>query len=254
MAQKLEAASPSETVLSSEWLGLSPHLIASFYQVIKDSQGVWQPASGPTVKAPLTEASMEVALSWQSPFEDAGADKGMPTISAMLQSGQIQPYLNVMGLGDGKIASTAKEFEGRTGITRLNSTQVFSGMPPVKIQVTALFRAWLDPMREVEAPMNQLMEWALPEELSGDGAIVSILKATKDQSSAIAALLPSKAPVMVAMRYKGRTFSPLVIELMPYPLGSPVDSSGHFTELSIPMTLCTLTAFDRKDWAASRQL
>ena len=260
MAQKLEAASPSSTVLSSEWGGssdkpaLSKHLIASFYQVTKDSQGAWQPASGPTVKAPLIEANMEVALSWQSPFEDAGADKGMPTISAMLQSGQIQPYLNALGLGGGKIASTAKEFEGRTGITKLNSTQVFSGMPPVKIQVTALFRAWLDPAKEVEAPVNQLMEWALPEELSADGAIVSIIKATKDQSSAIAALLPSAAPVMVAMQYKGRIYSPLVIESIGYPLNSPIDASGRFTELSIPMTLCTLTAFDRKDWSSSRQI
>ena len=248
-------AENQEQVLSSEWLGLSPHLIASFYRVVKDGQGIWRPADDLiTIKAPLTEAGMEVALSWNSPFEDAGADKGMPTISAMLQSGQIQPYLNALGVGGGKIANTAKEFEGRTGITKLNSTQVFAGMPPVKIQVTALFRAWLDPAKEVEAPVNQLMAWALPEELSVDGAIVSIIKATKDQSSAIAALLPSAAPVMVAMLYKGRTYSPLVIESITYPLNSPIDASGRFTELSIPMTLCTLTAFDRKDWSASRQI
>ena len=248
-------AENQEQVLSSEWLGLSRHLIAKFWRVVKDNQGVWKPADDLVeVKAPLTESNMEVSLSWHSPFEDAGSDKGLPTISAMLQSGQIQPYLNAVGMGNGKISNTAKEFEGRTGITKLNSTQVFAGMPPVKIQVTALFRAWLDPAKEVEAPVNQLMEWALPEELSADGAIVSIIKAVKDQSSAIAALLPSAAPVMVAMQYKGRTYSPLVIESIGYPLNSPVDSSGHFTELSIPMTLCTLTAFDRKDWSSARQL
>lgn len=241
--------------LSSEWMGLSRHLIAKFWRVVKDDQGVWKPADDLVeVRAPLTDANMEIALSWHSPFEDAGPDKGMPTISAMLQSGQIQPYLNALGVGDGKIANTAKEFEGRTGITKLNSTQVFAGMPPVKIQVTALFRAWLDPAKEVEEPVNQLMAWALPEELSADGVIVSIVKATKDKSSAIAALLPSAAPVMVAMLYKGRTYSPLVIESIGYPLNSPIDASGRFTELSIPMTLCTLTAFDRKDWSASRQI
>lgn len=250
MAQRFE-----KQPLSSEWMGLSRHLIASFYRVEKDDQGIWKPSADLVeVKAPLTEASMEIALNWQSPFEDTGADKGVPTISAMLQSGQIQPYLNALGVGDGKIANTAKEFQGRTGITKLNSTQVFSGMPPVKIQVTALFRAWLDPVKEVEAPTSQLMEWLLPEELSADGAIVSLLKATKDQSSAISALLPSMAPVMVAMQYKGRLYSPLVIESIAYPLNSPVDANGHYTELLIPMTLCTLTAFDRKDWANSRQL
>ena len=47
-----------------------------------------------------------------------------------------------------------KQFEGRTGITKLNSTQVFTGMPPVKIQVTALLRAWRDSASEVEAPLR----------------------------------------------------------------------------------------------------
>ena len=65
------------------------------------------------------------------------------------------------------------QFEGRTGITKLNSTQVFNGMPPVKIQVTALFRAWRDSMKEVEAPFNKLMEWALPIELSKDGSVLA---------------------------------------------------------------------------------
>lgn len=260
MAQRLENPSSSSTVLSSDWGGspgnpsLSRHLIASFYQVTKDSQGAWQPASGPTVKAPLTEASMEIALNWKSPFEDTGADSGMPTVAAMLQSGAIQPFLNMTGAGDGKAASMAKAFEGRTGITKMNSTQVFSGMPPVKIQVTALFRAWLDTEKEVEGPTSQLMAWALPQELAADGAILSFIKAIKDQSSVTAALMPSIAPVMVAMEYKGRTYSPLVIESIGYPLNSPVDAFGRYTELLIPMTLCTLTAFDRKDWVNSRQL
>lgn len=204
---------------------------------------------------------MQIALSWSSPFEDAGVDKIRPTITSMLQTGMIQPYLKNTGLDGGKISGFFSEFEGRTGITKLNSTQVFAGMPPVRIEVTALFRAWLDPVKEVEAPVNQLMEWALPEELAADGAIPSIINGIKlayndgpDRSAAIAALLPSTAPVMVAMQYKGRTFSPLVVENIVYPLSSPIDQNGNFTEISLPMTLCTLTAFDRKDWSSARQL
>jgi hypothetical protein len=36
----------------------------------------------------------------------------------------------------------------------------------MKIQVNALFRAWDDPAREVEAPVEKLIQWALPVELS----------------------------------------------------------------------------------------
>jgi hypothetical protein len=54
------------------------------------------------------------------------------------------------------------------------------------------------------------------------------------------------------MQYKGRTFSPLVIESIGMPLSSPVDASGRFVELAVPLTLCTLTALDRQDWSDTR--
>lgn len=241
--------------LSSKWDGLSPHLIASFYEVKKSDDGrSWTPVSdGVTVKAPLTESNMDVALSWQSPFENSGADNGIPAIAAMLQSGALQPYLKMAGIGDGKVGAFVKSFEGRTGITKLNSTQVFTGMPPVKIQVTALFRAWEKPDEEVEEPFSQLMAWALPKYLAPEGAILSLANAVRDGVSSVEASFPSQVPTIIAMKYKGRIFSPLVIESIGVPMNSPIDSSGRYTELSIPMTLCTLTAFDRNDWASSRQ-
>lgn len=253
MPQKFETSDSGSKVLGSEWMGLSDKLVASFYQVKKDSQGDWQAVSGSVVKAPLTESNMEIQLSWQSPFENAGADKGMPTISAMLQSGALQPFLS----DGGKSSDFVGKFEGRTGITKLNSIQVFTGMPPVKIQVTALFRAWLSPQKEVEDPAAQLMAWALPESLAKDGAIMSAIDASKKALSgdkaisdaAAEAFMPSKAPICIAMNYKGRTYSPLVIESIGMPINSPIDATGRFTELSIPMTLCTLAAFDRADWA-----
>ena len=60
--------------LSSLWDGLSPHLIASIYEVVKtgdDSWGRTAQSDAATVLAPLTEASMEMVLNWQSPFEQA---------------------------------------------------------------------------------------------------------------------------------------------------------------------------------------
>lgn len=244
--------------LTSRWDGLSDHLIATFYEVEKTDNGKsWRKVEGfGVVKAPLTEASMEVVLGWQSPFEGAGADKGMPAISAMLQSGALQPYVNP----NGKAGAVLSKFEGRTGITKLNSTQVFAGMQPIKIQVTALFRAWLKPFEEVEEPFAQLMDWALPVELAPDGAVMSFFTAAKGfvtgtplSEAAVNALLPSTAPTCIAMKYKGRTYSPLVIESIGFPMNSNVDSNGQYVELLVPMTLCSLTAIDRQDWSNSRR-
>ena len=60
--------------------------------------------------------------------------------------------------------------------------------------------------------------------------------------------MPSKSPNKISFRYKNRTFAPMVIESIGMPLQSPIDSSGNFVELLVPMTLCSLTALDRDDW------
>lgn len=251
-----------QSVLSSEWTGLSPFLLATFYEVRKQQDGKWGYTSEcdqQVVKAPLTEASMEIALNWQSPFEQAGAESKAPALMAMLQSGALQPLINAITNKQAAAGAQKKandflsRFEGRTGITKLNSTQVFTGMPPVKIQVTALFRAWKDPTTEVEEPVDKLMAWALPVKLSDDGSILArAVETAKGDMAAIDAVMPSSTPIKIAMQYKGRTFSPLVIESIAMPLGSPINRTGKFVELAVPMTLCTLTALDRDDWTGSR--
>lgn len=251
-------------VYTSHWDGLSPHLLATFYEVARNEDGIWEMTSDtPLVKAPLTESNLEMTLNWQSPFENAGPESKAPTLLAMLQSRALQPLVDAAfggGQKDGGAvdASAAqrksneflRQFEGRTGITKLNSTQVFTGMPPVKITATALFRAWINAKTEVEDPVEQLVRWSLPQQLSADGSVLArAVQAAKGEMDYIDALLPSKAPVQVAMHYKGKTYSPLVIETIGKPIGSPVDASGRYTELLVPMTLSTLTAIDGVDWA-----
>lgn len=248
-------------VLSSRWDGLSDKLIASFYPVQKSQDGKsWIPVpdSKTTVKAPLTESSMDVSLNWQSPFENSGPESKAPALLAMLQSGALQPVVDAVtggkkgdGGGDAQKKSNEflKQFEGRTGITKLNSTQVFTGMPPVKIQVTALFRAWRDPREEVMVPFTRLMRWALPDELSADGSILArAVQTAKGEMGYLDALLPSRAPTVIAMKYKTRTYSPLVIESISHQMSGPTDKDGYYTELQVNMTLCTLTAIDQGDW------
>jgi hypothetical protein len=263
-----QPATLNESALTSLWDGLSPHLIASFYEVAKTGNDTWGRIEGQTdpvaVMAPLTDANMEMTLNWQSPFESSGPESRAPALMAMLQSGQLQPFVDAInpfhGKTQGDVGREAQDrsdrfltqFEGRTGITKLNSTQVFNGMPPVKITVTALLRAWRDTASEVEALFNKLMSWALPVELSKDGTMLARLaKMTKGEMSFVEAMLPSRSPTVIAMRYKNRLFSPLVIESIGMPLNSPVDRNGRFVQLAVPMTLCTLTAIDRKDWAAT---
>lgn len=269
----MNAPSRTTAILSSDWMessptsGLSPHLIASFYEVRRVGQSReahWGKVDdSPIVKAPLTEASMEMVLNWQSPFESAGPETRAPAIFAMLQSGTLQPVIDALNpLKSDKQTSgkyeaksgTLSQFEGRTGITKLNSTQVFNGMPPVKITVMALFRAWSNPAREVEAPFDQLMQWALPVHLDVDSTILSrAAEAIKGSRDWVDALMPSQSPVKIAMQYKGRCYSPLVIESIGVPLNSPVTSEGKYASLLVPMTLCSLTAIDRKDWRDSQR-
>lgn len=139
----------SPRVLGSKWDGLSPHLLASFY-VVENKDGTWRRSESDlaTVVAPLTEASLEMAPNWQSPFEAAGPETKAPALMAMLSSGRFQPVIEAaMGAKNNAADASAaqkksadfSQFEGRTGITRLNSTQAFAGMPPMKIQ-NALFR------------------------------------------------------------------------------------------------------------------
>lgn len=55
---------------------------------------------------------------------------------------------------------------GRTGITQLNSPLVFTGMAPIKINIVLLFRAFSDAQVEVDAPLQLLWSWALPQMLN----------------------------------------------------------------------------------------
>ncbi|MDD5272134.1 MAG: hypothetical protein PHU14_05385 [Methylovulum sp.] len=265
--------------ISSLWDGLSEHLIATFYEVDRQGEKA-KDADGNTintsVRAPLTESSLDASMSWQSAFDSLSPETKSPTLYALFQSGAVQPAVDAVNAikagkptgpsldnanaGAGASAQTArtalKNIEGRAGITKLNSTQVFSGMPPIKIQVTALFRAWRDPVNEVIKPVDQLMAWAFPERISADNQQANLGKAGQSAdaalNSAIDILLPSKTPRLLAMLYKNRTYKPLVIESISLPLSSPINQDGNFTELLVPMTLTTLTAWDAADWANSK--
>lgn len=237
------------------WDGINPHLIASIYEVDHERE----PREGtPAVHCLFVDdANLEATLNWQSPFDGAGPEARAPTLAAMLQSGAIQPLAERFG-GAGEAAKEVSETaRGRTGITKLSSTQVFSGMPPLRIQATIMLRAWRDPGAEVEAPLDQLMAWALPRELAPEGTLLTaavdwVKQGERDVNGFVEAAMPSFAPSLLALRYKGRLYAPLVIETIGVPLNSPSDKFGRFVQLQLPVTFSTLTAWDRRDWENSR--
>lgn len=243
------------------WGRLNPHLIAQITAC--DSHALPIAAEPGMVLGPLTEATIEYAFNWQSPFENTGPESKAPALMAMLQTGQLSTVINAIqtvvpdsvnaatgGLLDEaaeKARAASKALEGRTGITKLNSRQVFAGMPPIKINMTLHLRAMRDPEREINEQYQQLLRWSLPQQLAADGTLAGVIKQSGDSAAMVKALFPSLAPMMVSMIYGRQRFAPMVIESISNPLDAPRHRDGHYVYLPIQITLATLTALDRND-------
>jgi hypothetical protein len=213
------------------------------------------------VQAPLTDGTMEQTANWTSPFENQTPDAKLSSLSSMFQVGgfeailnSLQQYLPADSFLGGSIdvaGQQLKTLEGRTGVTKLNSTQVFSGMPPLKITVTAHFRALWNSVQEVEAPMSQLMAWAVPRKLAPQGVVGNALDRS-NREGVLRTAYPSETPQIIGMRYADMMLKPLVIESIPYPLTGPRDKDGHLLCGTMALSLATLTAIDKNDWADFR--
>ncbi len=261
--------------LGSDWgaegSGLNKHLIAKIYPVQQkeNSEEYFYSDKDLMVAAPLTDGNIDITLNWQSAFENYGTDAKYSTVSQMLQSGQAEVMLNLFSqflpkdkagvIGDAlreasekakSLAKDVSQLTGQTGITKLNSLQVFSGLPPIKIPITMYFRAWADPKKEVENPINQLFSWALPQKLADSVGENAVKKAQK-QDFNLELLFPSDIPRFVALEYGGRTYNPLVIESIGHPLVLPRSKDGAMLSASVQLTLATLTAWGKKDYMDS---
>lgn len=246
---------------SQSWGNLNPNLIASLFAC--DSAGGMLATEPNGVGGAITDANIEFTYNWQSPFENTGPESKAPALMAMLQTGQLGTVINALqtvlpeaalnsagGMLDeaaNKAKAASKALEGRTGITRLNSRQVFSGMPPIKITLTLHLRAIKDPEREINEPYQRLLRWSLPQQLAADSTLTGVLKQSGNSAEMVKALFPSLAPLMVSFRYGGQTFSPMVIESISNPLDTPRYRDGNSIYLPVQLTLATLTALDRSD-------
>jgi len=244
----------------SPWGNLSKHLIARIYPCDADGNDL----GGGEVFAPITDATFEASFNWQSPFENTGVESKAPALMAMIQTGQIGTIVQAIqavvpldskgfvqekltGVAN-NVKGVAKDLEGRTGITKLNSRQVFSGMPPIKVNFTMHLRALTDTESEVQAPYRKLLKWALPQELAKDGVLTEVLtQSNSENSQFLKALFPSIAPTLVGMTYGNRRFAPMVIESVTHPINGAMDKQGRQIYIPLQLSIATLTALDQRD-------
>lgn len=244
--------------LHSDWTGLNEHLLATITPV--DRSGA--PSDAASVMAPLSEGNIEVTGNWESPFEGNGVEGLMPAITRSIQSGHLANVATMLGVGDStgivdrlrsEVQAFASEGVGRSGMTKLNSTQVFTGAAPVKFSMTMVFRAFKDPKREVQDPIDQLAQWTLARQLAANGSLVQAIENFSAGQGFLKSLLPSVAPQMVGLRYGGYLFAPLVIESMSRPLVVPITKTGEPLHMQVQLVLASLSALDADDWTRSRQ-
>lgn len=244
--------------MNDSFTGLNKHLICSIYPLKRVGDGSdWERDNSETpFEAPLTQATMDIAANWISPFEGAGVEAKFPDLAQMAQAGLMADVLHAIGgrippekertkdFVEG-IERSARGLIGRTGQTTLNSHQVYSGSQPVKIQISAFLRAYSSTVREVEEPLKRLHSWVVPRKLARDGVIASIIK----DGASLLSLMPSETPTIVGFTYKNRIFQPMVIESVSDPLDAPISRYGNRVSALVQVTLCSLTAFDRASWA-----
>ena len=238
---------------SSNYGSLNPNLIANFTQCDKDGAPI---DGGASFKAAVKEGSVEQSFNWASPFENMSAESEKMSLMGLAQTGGIADLSSEEKNSDNKFQAFSDAVEGRSGITKLNSTQVYSGHSPLKVSMTLIFRAWQDPQSEVAEPYQALLKMAYPAELA-ETALHSASDAVKnsDDSDSMsdvaknvgyATFFPSLAPKYVKLSYKGETYPPMVIESISKPLDAPYSPMGDIF-LEVQVSLQSLRSMDFAD-------
>ncbi|RZA04652.1 MAG: hypothetical protein EOO68_07970 [Moraxellaceae bacterium] len=249
-----------------QWGALSRSKIAEITLCDKDGKPLMSQDGSildtPIVEALLTEGDLSIESQYQSPFENSNPESKMPTLLGMLQSGELvaavgkvaskedniagqllsglselsNPVASILGFDNIKDAVTS--LEGRTNLTKVNSTQIFVSTAPIRMSVTLFFMALKDAKKEVEDQIMLLQQWALPIELSDSTALTNLAKG--DYANV---LFPSKVPPFISLTYSGKTYLPFVIESVSSPIVGPTDGFNRLS-LSVTMTIASRQAWD----------
>lgn len=135
---------------------ISKHKYAEFSLCDKDGN----PVASPVIRALLTDGDKSIESQWQTPFENSNPELKMPMLMANLQTGQMlqaaatlgenSPFISALSdMASGPLATAEnalKSVEGRTNLTKVNTTQVFLSTSSVRLNLSIF--SWLLVMRE----------------------------------------------------------------------------------------------------------
>lgn len=225
-------------------------------------------SSSPVVEAVMTDGEFSVESQYQTPFENSNPENRLPNLLGMAQSGEAAAALGRIAENQGgvtgavtavvntlsdavglnaaarAIGSAFESLQGKTNLTKINSTQVFVSTGSVRMSVTLFFMALKDAKTEVEDQINLLQQWALPQELSGTGLLESI------SSDGLAGLFPSTVPPFVNLVYSGKSYKPFLIESVSVPITGPIDKHGNRLSATVTLSLISRQAWDKNSVAA----
>lgn len=269
----LKTAQPFAETQPVQWGRLSKGLLAEIYPLKKINRdgGTFDfERAGASVFALLTEGQIEFANNYTTPFESSNPETRLPNLMAMLQSGQlISAFGQIFGeqKPQGSLQITdpsgflqqagdlVQSLEGRSNLTKVNSTEIYVSTSPLKMPLTFVLRAWQDAKTEVEDPIARLESWTLPEYLYDQGLLVSLAQSFKNgenREQNVQSLWPSKVPPFVAIQYAGRTYKPLLIETISSPLVVERDPDLNRLFAQVTLSVTSRTALDAPEWAGMR--
>lgn len=252
---------------------LDQKLVAIIRRVTKDGKAI---QDSEEVYAILTEGDLELASQYSSPFENSNPEQRYPTLSGMLQSGDMVDSIGrIAGGPNGVMTAMAdvtkaggvlaipmagamaavgavvglgedlRSLEGRSAFTKVNSTQIYTSTQPVRLNCTLFFRAWRNAKTEVDNQVQLLQEWVLPVELSKSGALENLFNPNKNGILNI--LFPSTMPPFVSLTYGGKTYTPMLLESVNAPIVVERDQQGNRLSLSVQCAFVSRTSWDKSD-------
>ena len=122
-------------------MGLNENL----YIVLQDKE------SGDSVRGRIVSYSISNQSEWANKFEGMDGDSRIPIMSALLQSGAYSDDIEIL-----------EALNAKTLITKAQSIQVWTGLLPQSISLEIEFRAFSDPVMEVEEPIQKLLKMMSP--------------------------------------------------------------------------------------------
>jgi hypothetical protein len=150
------------------------------------------------VRGKLISDDFQQGAMWENTLEGSDADKQVPILSSLLQSGLLENYTNT------------NTFIGKTSVNVLETLQIFRGVEPQELSLSLEFVAFDNAYLEVEAPLLALLKMCLPQLTNGFTAsaideITKLIKSGGDTSSLNKYL--GETPFEIVLDYNNKRFS-----------------------------------------------